>query len=686
MEEDQRGNRRRDAPAKPEKAKKEGIGNLFKELRAMLQNHGYPAKGDKSRALQSTSAILQRKEVKLNPGGSRDKTSWVPFFHNYEDFNQMMLQSLDGFMIILSTDGVIMFVAENVMSLLGHLPRDIVGKKLLSFLHDEEKTEVYRKITLKLPLACSVGNHVEFCCYLKRGNVELEESPTYEYVKFILSLKHICNESLMFFGGFNPKCTCPATSIASNLLWEDQFYFVGTVCVLRSEVLKELHTAKQSSETIVVQDSDEEHTSGDRRSPRRQRRSYRMESRLSSESAIVSLDDEVDIVEVEQYGAQESVHIIQIDSSSSSSSDTSISSSGIMPESPTSSSLQSLEFESEMDLRKREEPIDLEYSVDSEYIDDSMDQDDVIDLVSQEASVEPDFEENSLDSVYQEDEVELVEQELYPASSKAASGDAQMRRMTLRRIFSPEPHSSGMMSRNQYAGKMKRSVADFKEAKRFRNSFSCLKYTEDLEETCVSSTQDNLQEQDQYLQEELQEEDEPIDSPVEIEDDEQETIDYYNDEDFDHKDKSHSLFPEEQDESFMDPLPSAHSRSSETISLSCFPQSPVSTASSIDALETPEDFMQLWQEPPSPHDLDEHDTWLSNDQNSTQDSPTWQQVQAPDVNIQGSRGPDAIEAEAAATSKLEVPNSIQSSENSNSRDSGDLGDPGEPGDAVTAEI
>ncbi|KAF7474271.1 Hypothetical predicted protein [Marmota monax] len=322
-----------------------------------------------------------------------------------------------------------------------------------------------------------------------------------------------------------------------------------------------------------------------------------------------------------------------------------------------------------MDLRKREEPIDLEYSVNSKYIDDSMDQDDVIDLVSQEASVEPDFEENSLDSVYQEDKVELVEQELYPASSMAASGDTQMRRMTSRRIFSPGPHSSGMMSRNQYAGKMKRSVADFKEAKRFHNSFNCLKYTGDLEKTCVSSTQD-----------------EPIDSPVEIEDDEQETIDCYSNEDFDHKDESHSLFPEEQDKSFMDPLPSAHSPSSEIISLSFFPQSPVSTVSSIDALETPEDFMQLWQESPSPHDLDGDDTWLSNDQNSTQDPPTWQQVQAPDANIQGSWGPDAMEAEAAVTSQLEVTNNIQSSENSNSRDPGDLGDPGEPGDAVTAEI
>ena len=36
-----------------------------------------------------------------------------------------------------------------------------------------------------------VGKHIEFCCHLKRGNVKHGSNPTYEYVKFILSIRDV---------------------------------------------------------------------------------------------------------------------------------------------------------------------------------------------------------------------------------------------------------------------------------------------------------------------------------------------------------------------------------------------------------------------------------------------------------------------------------------------------------------
>ncbi|EFB14219.1 hypothetical protein PANDA_013998, partial [Ailuropoda melanoleuca] len=128
---------------------------------------------------------------KVNPETSREQSNWIPSFRSYEDFKCKTLQSLDGFMIILSTDGIIIFVAGNITCLLGHLPDEIVGKKLLSLLPDHEKNEVYRKIALKLPLSNSVGKHIDFCCHLKRGNVEHDSRPTYEYVKCFLTVKDI---------------------------------------------------------------------------------------------------------------------------------------------------------------------------------------------------------------------------------------------------------------------------------------------------------------------------------------------------------------------------------------------------------------------------------------------------------------------------------------------------------------
>lgn len=36
-----------------------------------------------------------------------------------------------------------------------------------------------------------VGKYIEFCCYLKRGNVKYGSNFIYEYVKFILSIRDV---------------------------------------------------------------------------------------------------------------------------------------------------------------------------------------------------------------------------------------------------------------------------------------------------------------------------------------------------------------------------------------------------------------------------------------------------------------------------------------------------------------
>ncbi|XP_073076056.1 peroxisomal multifunctional enzyme type 2-like isoform X1 [Manis javanica] len=71
-----------------------------------------------------TPNILPGGEV--DPEISGEESDWIPQFRSCEDFKSMTLQSLDGFMIILSTDGVIIFTGENIPSLLGHLPGTVI--------------------------------------------------------------------------------------------------------------------------------------------------------------------------------------------------------------------------------------------------------------------------------------------------------------------------------------------------------------------------------------------------------------------------------------------------------------------------------------------------------------------------------------------------------------------------------
>ncbi|KAM7045515.1 circadian clock protein PASD1 [Molossus nigricans] len=286
MDKDKREDKKRDAPNVAETKKKDQFKSLFAQLRALLQTHGYPVKGDREKKLQSTSALSQKKEDQVNPETSKEISNWIPSFHSYEDFNRRTLQSLGGFIIILSTDGVIISVAENISSLLGYLPDEIVGKKLLSLLPDQEKREVFQKICLKFPVSNS-EKHMEFCCHLKRGNLQSGGNLTYEYAKFILTIKDISDELVVLLSRFFPSPNYIESS-TTQLPLEDRFYIVGTVCILRAQTLRELLTVQETSKDIEIIELSDEDNSSILINLQDQRTSSGMEP-LPAESAVVAL-------------------------------------------------------------------------------------------------------------------------------------------------------------------------------------------------------------------------------------------------------------------------------------------------------------------------------------------------------------------------------------------------------------
>ncbi|XP_027464211.1 circadian clock protein PASD1 [Zalophus californianus] len=393
---------KRDVPNISENKKKDRFNAFFKELRAMLQTHGYPVKGDRSKTAQDTTTPSQKKEGKVNPETSREQSDWIPSFHSYEDFKCKTLQSLDGFMIILSTDGVIIFVPGNITCLLGHLPNDIVGKKLLSLLPDHERNEVFGKIALKLPLSNSVGKHIDFCCHLKRGNVEYDNRPTYEYVKFILTVKDISSEPLVLFSSFFPSHSY-AESSPTYLPLEDRFYLVGSICLLRAQTLREVFTVKKpGEEVLLIQDSDDEERVSPERRSQDQKKFSRMEL-LHPESADAASDDQADILTVEPYGPQESVHVNGIESDIYY--DSSTSSLESSPASPATSSSQSFDFKPD---------VEQVYDVDEVQ---QMDEMEEVDQMGEMGKVEQRDEE---DEVEQVEQVEEVEEEARSPSNAAA--------------------------------------------------------------------------------------------------------------------------------------------------------------------------------------------------------------------------------------------------------------------------
>ncbi|KAL4844671.1 hypothetical protein H8958_017026 [Nasalis larvatus] len=490
----------------------------------------------------------RKRRGKVNPKSSQRKLNWIPSFRTYDDFNQMMLQLLDGFMITLSADGVIIHVAENISSLLGHLPAEIVGKKLLSLLPDEEKDEVYQKIILRFPLLNS-ETHIEFCCHLKRGNVEHGDSSAYEYVKFIVNVRDICNESTVVFSGLFSN-HLHADLSAACIPQEDRFYLVGNVFILRTQLLQQLYTSKAASdEAELTQDSDEEPFVGELSSSQGQRGHTSMEvvyvepAAAAAATAAISdsfgnLQDQINIAEVEQYGPQENVHVMFVDSDSTYCSSTV--SLYTIPESPALS-FQDFQVEPEVNPLYRADPVDLEFSVDQE---DSVDQEgpmdqqdpeNPVDLLEQVGLMDPEDSVDlgatgasaqvplkpSLPVAYDiisrelelmkklKEELEERTQLLHDAIQNQQNAlelmmdQLQKQPSTLRHIVSPDLQSSEAVPKKQHTGQVQWPLSHPKEVKCFcgLSLSNCLKNTGELQEPCVAFNQQQLAQQEQHLKE-----------------------------------------------------------------------------------------------------------------------------------------------------------------------------------------
>ncbi|XP_058515164.1 circadian clock protein PASD1 [Ochotona princeps] len=673
--------------ARGKSRKKEWCGSLFSELRAMLKNHGYPVKGDRSRGYKmknDTTAISQNKECA--------KPSWMPRFRDYDDFNQLTLTSLDGFMIILSTDGLMIYIDENI-SLLGYAPDEVRGKKLLMLLPDEEKNEVYQKITLKQPFLSSVGRHVEFCCHLKRGDAGQNSNRDYEYAKFLLNIKDITlqNEPFVLFGANIPSSFyCAATD--SVLPWEDRFYLVGMVCIIRGQILKEIYTKRDSDRN--AQNSSDDLATWSIRTVQGEIRSSRLEN-LRDKATATTSNDQSDIVTVEEYGPQEATHVIKIESDSSCNSRTS--SLETMSDSPVGS-LQSFGYEPEVDPEKLKDPVDLEFSVSSDNTDDTEDSVNAVTLDNSLAASsmdpnEPDYVEGSPNSegpVVQE----ILSSATVSASLRAQSASfpfasntgghelnlmqkfkeqLQVRTRVLQADITSQQDALEMMKEQlqtmqesmcqmqttiphrtispelkaECSGQRKRSFPDVHEAKRFCGPSRSSVFPNTFENQPTTSSQRYLQEQEQYLQEQqmlLQQQMEQLQEQKKQQQQQDamlgnqtmklclpsQTLPVYN---------KHVTYV--QTPPIVVPLQIITEQKPpdyyQHVDTDC-PESSRSSESTLTTLETPQDYLKLWRQPTPPPQLQAFygvNPWISTEQKTdVQVQPVWHQVQLTDARTQ----------------------------------------------------
>ncbi|XP_009324557.1 PREDICTED: neuronal PAS domain-containing protein 2 [Pygoscelis adeliae] len=256
MDEDEKDRAKRASRNKSEKKRRDQFNVLIKELSSMLP--GNTRKMDKTTVLEKVIGFLQKHNGKIYCSSSCTcQTDWKPSFLSNEEFTQLMLEALDGFIIAVTTGGSIIYVSDSITPLLGHLPCDVLDQNLLNFLPEQEHSEIYKMLSSCMLMTDSASsdylktdNELEFYCHLLRGSLNPKEFPTYEYIKFVGNFRSYSNVPNSTCNGFDE-----AVPRAYRTSSGKQVCFVATVRLATPQFLKEMCIVEEPLEEFTSRHS-----------------------------------------------------------------------------------------------------------------------------------------------------------------------------------------------------------------------------------------------------------------------------------------------------------------------------------------------------------------------------------------------------------------------------------------------
>uniref|UniRef100_A0A8C5SPX0 Neuronal PAS domain protein 2 n=1 Tax=Laticauda laticaudata TaxID=8630 RepID=A0A8C5SPX0_LATLA len=256
MDEDEKDRAKRASRNKSEKKRRDQFNVLIKELSSMLP--GNTCKMDKTTVLEKVIGFLQKhNEFSVQTELCDIHQEWKPSFLSNEEFTQLMLEALDGFVIAVTTDGSIMYVSDSITPLLGHLPSEVMDQNLLKFLPEQEHSDIYKILSSHMLLMDTISSDylkcnedLEFYCHLLRGSLNPKDFPTYEYIKFVgnfLSYNHV-----PLSGYHNSEDAVPR---GYGTPQGKQICFVATVRLATPQFLKEMCIVEESLEEFTSRHS-----------------------------------------------------------------------------------------------------------------------------------------------------------------------------------------------------------------------------------------------------------------------------------------------------------------------------------------------------------------------------------------------------------------------------------------------
>ncbi|ODN03267.1 Circadian locomoter output cycles protein kaput, partial [Orchesella cincta] len=175
-----------------EKKRRDQFNILVNELCTMVSTS--PRKMDKSTVLKATIAFLKaHNELAVQSQVQETQEDWKPSFLSNEEFTHLMLEvlyshyvALDGFIIVISSSGKILYVSESITSLLGYLSSEMVsgGNTIYDFVQSEERNDLYGVLS-------NLGDEkfksqVSMVLNFRVGGLETdEENQKYQLIKLI---------------------------------------------------------------------------------------------------------------------------------------------------------------------------------------------------------------------------------------------------------------------------------------------------------------------------------------------------------------------------------------------------------------------------------------------------------------------------------------------------------------------
>ncbi|CAH0547252.1 unnamed protein product [Brassicogethes aeneus] len=162
-----------------EKKRRDQFNLLVNELSSMVSTGG--RKMDKSTVLKSTISFLKNQnDLTVRSRVNEIQEDWKPTFLTNEEFTHLILEAVDGFIMVFSTSGQIYYASESITSLLGHLPSEVLNMTIYELACEDEQTNLYN--ILLSP--SEKERQVTFSCHLRRGGYN-SKIPCYESVQFV---------------------------------------------------------------------------------------------------------------------------------------------------------------------------------------------------------------------------------------------------------------------------------------------------------------------------------------------------------------------------------------------------------------------------------------------------------------------------------------------------------------------